>query len=94
MVEYNIWKWFQSVKTFYTLCKSNVFGGKGLASVAGSILHGFNTEESDGLIFGSSGRMQAHFQSHLELMNTKSSPGIYSKGKKKRETVKLQAKIS
>lgn len=34
------------------------------------------------------------FQSHLELMNTKSSPGIYSKGKKKRETVKLQAKIS
>lgn len=61
MVEYNIWKWFQSVKTFYTLCKSNVFGGKGLASVAGSILHGFNTEESDGLIFGSSGRMQAHW---------------------------------
>lgn len=48
----NIWKWFRSMKTFYTLCKSNAFGWKGLASVADSTLHVFNTEELDGLIFG------------------------------------------
>lgn len=39
------------MKTFYTLRKSNAFSWKGLASVVDSILHVFNTEELDGLIF-------------------------------------------